>query len=296
MKLRPRRAAVRLALCLMVLLPASALKAQNISTTITPLAGLVQDLMAGIAPDAPTLLPLVPANTEPHNFSLKPSQLAGLRRAELVVAVGQDMEPWLARAEGGLPAGRVIQLGELPEVAALLLAARGFDGQAKAGIDPHMWLDPEIMSLWAQAIAPRLAELSPESAPLVAQNLAGLLAGLERVSATLRQRGDEANLRGVRFVSTHDAYQYMERRMGLDFAGTLADIGGNRAGARSLSAISRLEGPVCLLVDPNESEIPNILPQATRVVIDPLGAQYLLDTEFTLRFYQGMTEAIEACL
>ncbi len=248
--------------------------------------------MAGVGKPAV----LVPPNTEPHSFQLRPSQMAALARADLVFAVGVDMEPWLARVVRGLPDGRVIRLGELPSVAPLALNARGFDGSARPEGDPHLWLDPEITALWARRITAELVRVAPENTALFQANLAGVLGRLQAISADFAAFGAQLRAANIRLVTSHDAYQYLERRLGLPYSGSLSDITGNRAGARSLSRISRLTGAVCLIIDPNEPRPATLLPDAARVEIDPLGAKYSGQPEFTFRFYRGIMAALETCL
>ena len=119
-----------------------ALAAPKVAATIAPLAGLVADVMQGI--DTPTAL--MPPNTEPHSFSLRPSQITALRSADIVFAVGLDMEPWLARVEGG---GAIEYLAETTSEP---LPARNFDLSARPESDPHLWLDPGEMIPWELAI------------------------------------------------------------------------------------------------------------------------------------------------
>src|SRR5262245_22471713 len=65
----------------------------RIVTTSTDLKALVEE----VGGDRVRVTSLAPPIHEPHQVDVKPSQLAELRSAALLVRVGLDHEPWLAR-------------------------------------------------------------------------------------------------------------------------------------------------------------------------------------------------------
>jgi len=70
-------------------------------TTSTDLKALVE----AVGGDRVTVESLAPAVHEPHAVDVKPGQLAKLKTAALLVRIGLDHEPWLARVRraGGDP-------------------------------------------------------------------------------------------------------------------------------------------------------------------------------------------------
>lgn len=75
---------------------------------LPPVHALVAQVMGDTG--SPTLL--LDRGADPHNFALRPSRAASLQEADLVVWVGPEMTPWLARALEGLGgrAGRLALL------------------------------------------------------------------------------------------------------------------------------------------------------------------------------------------
>ncbi len=276
---------MRLLLALL-LLAQPALAAPKVATTIPPLAGLVAEVMQGIS--APTAL--MPANAEPHSFSLRPSQISALREAELVFAVGLGLEPWLDRVEGGFT---TFKLGETTSEP---LPARNFDLSARPAPDPHLWLDPGEMIAWELEITQSLIERDPANTTTYRANEFALLKTLVAAKERLAEIGADMRAERVRLVVTHDAFQYLERRLGVASVGMLADYTEARAGARSLSAIYALDGPVCILESPELQAPSDLLLEARRVRIDPMGAAFAGAPDFTARYYDAITTAIESCL
>jgi len=276
----------------LALLAATPAPAQTVTATIPLLAGIIGDITRGVSATES----LLPANSEAHQFSLNPSQIKSISEAPVIFAVGNNMEPWLLRVEPHLAPGAVVKLGELDSVAALTLKARSFSGAASGDFDPHQWMDPDIIDIWAQEIAARLLAVSPESAADIEANLASLRADITGINTQLQTLAAQFENREISIVVSHDAYQYLERNLGLDQAGMLSDINDNAAGARSLSELSRLEGNICFVIDPNETLPKGILSQATRASIDPLGIAYLGQENYTRSFFGGVIAALETCL
>src|SRR5206468_2409182 len=125
---------------------------------------------------------LVPLSRhEPHSVDVKPGQLARLKSAALLVRVGLDHEPWLARVRATVNDPRFA-----PGGAADLDVSRGIDllqtetprvkserGPHVHGFgNPHYWLDPANARPMTQTILDGLARLSPDA-------LAALTAGMK---------------------------------------------------------------------------------------------------------------------
>ncbi len=263
-----------------------ALAAPKVAATIPPLAGLVAEIMQGI--DTPTAL--MQANAEPHGFSLRPSQISALREADIVFAVGLELEPWLDRVEGDFT------IVKLAETASEPLMARNFDLSARIEPDPHLWLDPGEMILWELAITQTLIQQDPANTAAYRANEFALLKTLVAAKERLAEIGARMNAAGIRLVVSHDAFQYLERRLGVPLAGMLLDFTETRAGARTLSKITKLSGPICVIETAEFGAPPNLLQDAPRVVFDPMGSAYSGTAGFPERYYQGMADTLEGCL
>ncbi len=263
-----------------------ALTAPKVAATIPPLAGLVAEVMQGIA--TPTAL--VPANAEPHNFSLRPSQIAALREADIVFATGLELEPWLARVEGNFT---VIPLAEKVSEP---LPARHFDLSPREALDPHLWLDPGEMIAWELEITQTLIGQDITNTAAYRANEFSLLTTLVGAKERLTEIGAQMQAAGIRLVVTHDAFQYLAQRLGVPEAGMLADYTEAPAGARSLSRLYALEGAICILQSPERPAPHDLLPDAPRATIDPMGAAYAGEADFPARYYGAMLLALEGCL
>lgn len=255
--------------------------------TISPVYGIVSDVMRG----AGTADLILPASEDPHHFSLRPSQLRQIGGAQILFAVGNGMEPWLERVASVVPADAlVVLLSEIPEVSPLALPLRN-----GTGIDPHMWLNPEIVGIWAQDIAENLAEIDPDNAAIYWQNAE--IIGQQAREAQEMLATNAMRLANVNLITTHDAFQYLEHALGLETAGALSDIDGVKAGARSLSGLAGIIGPVCLIDDvahPNENA-QTLFPDATLIRIDTLGTAFAGQPGFVEQYFTHLNQALAGC-
>jgi ABC-type Zn uptake system ZnuABC Zn-binding protein ZnuA len=228
-------------------------------TSSTDLASLVEE----VAGDAARIASLAPPSHDPHAVELKPSHLARLREADLLVRVGLDYEPWLTRALGALGDTRLrpgsprdLDLSRSVELLQTETPRLGADRRAHVhGFgNPHYWLDPENARPMTAAIVDALGKLAPaERARFESQRarfLARLDAGLARWTRAL------APYRGTRVVSMHDTWQYFARRFGLTVVAAVEPTPGVPPSAAEVGALierMRESGVRVLLAEPYTS-------------------------------------------
>ncbi|MFN0116210.1 MAG: zinc ABC transporter substrate-binding protein [Paracoccaceae bacterium] len=226
------RIAMMAALLCLSALPARA-EVPRVVTDTPVVHALVAQVMEGMG--EPVLL--LDRGADPHNFQLRPSQAAALSDAELVVWVGPDLTPWLARALAGGADAKETALLDLP-------GTRLLDAVPGGPRDPHAWLDPRNAATWTDAIAEALAAADPAGAARYRANAAEARAGLVALDANLARR--LAPARGRAFAVHHDAYRYFAARYGLTVTGSLASGDAHDPGAAHLSDLeTALAGAVC---------------------------------------------------
>ena len=235
----------------------------------------VHSLTAQVMGDLGTPGVLLEQGSDPHHFQLKPSQARALSQADLVVWIGPEMTPWLARAiEGVGLSGEVLELFGLDATHRQDFGGTPADheehgeeedheehadeadhdepgqdahGHVQAGLDPHAWLTPENGQAWLTAIAGELSRLDPGNAATYAANAQAAKAALEETEANIRTL--LAPVGDAPIVVFHDAYGYFASHFGVNVAGTIALGDAAAPGARRLAEIrEKLEhaGAVCV--------------------------------------------------
>lgn len=159
----------RLSALLVVVLAASPAEAAlRIVATTSSMAMLVRT----VGGNGVEVSVLAPPDREAHVLLARPSMMLAVRRADLVVAVGADLEVgWLPAVLQGASNPRVLpgQIGYFEGAAQLVLLEKGLTADRAAGDvhpagNPHYYMDPERMAALARILADRLASLDASGA------------------------------------------------------------------------------------------------------------------------------------
>ena len=99
----------------------------------------------------------------------------------------------------------------------------------------HIWLDPENAKAMVTAVAEALTEADPDNSGIYLANSRIMERRLDQLSAEMS--ADLESVKDKPFVVFHDAYQYMERRFGLNTVGSITVSPERQPGAARLSEI-----------------------------------------------------------
>jgi zinc transport system substrate-binding protein len=167
-----------------------------------------------VAGDHATVTSLTEPGAEPHDVELKPSQVASLTGASLVV-YEKTFQP--AVDEAVLQSGNPNIIDTATVVRLKPLAAGDDLDHGHDALDPHVWLDPQNMITITDAVRDKLATLDPRHAGDYTDRstaLKGELSELDRSFAS----GLKSCVRQD-FITTHAAFGYLARRYHLNQIG-----------------------------------------------------------------------------
>ena len=167
------------------------------------------------------------AQQDVHHIQARPSLIAGLRRAGLLVCTGAGLEEgWLPVLQRRANNPRVqVGAGGYLEVAnhvPLLDRPTRLDraeGDIHPQGNPHVQLDPRNILHIAGVVTERLVTIDPVNAEDYRQRLENFSHRWEQ--AIVRWEDQAGPLRGMRVVVHHNAWVYLEHWLGLEVVGTL---------------------------------------------------------------------------
>jgi ABC-type Zn uptake system ZnuABC Zn-binding protein ZnuA len=192
----------------------------RIVTTTSDLASLA----GAVAGDLAQIDSMIPPATDPEAFEPRPSDLAKLKGAAVMVRIGLGYDHWLdklltahgdARINRGGAGYIDASLGiPLIEVKGRSLDAANKNGHAHGLANPHYWLDPMAAEVITGGIAEGLIRIAPQSSTTIIANRDRFLARLKtRLADWERQLGDH---RAARLVAYHNTWPYFARRFRVD--------------------------------------------------------------------------------
>lgn len=158
---------------------------------------------------------------DPHQIQARPSLIARVRNADLVVCTGAELEiGWLpvllqqsgnARVQSGQPGNfAAADYVRKLDVPAVLDRAQG---DVHAAGNPHIQTDPRNIALVAKALSTRLQQIDPSHAVDYAQREASFSQRWQQAMA--RWNTQAAPLRGTLVASQHKAFVYLYDWLGL---------------------------------------------------------------------------------
>jgi len=225
--------------------PLSAAAAQaglRVVTSSTDLKALVEEV-GGSRVQVESLAPPV---HDPHSVEMKPSQMARLKAAALLVRIGLDHEPWLTRLLASLHDPRFVRgspnyLETSKGIPLLQIDTPRIGGERGVHVhgfgNTHYWLDPENARPMTAAILEALAHLAPEDLSAFEANRTRFLVRLDE--GLLRWSRTVAPFRGTRVVVVHESWPYFARRFGLQIVAALEPTPGVPPSPAYLSTLTR---------------------------------------------------------
>ncbi len=162
------------------------------------------------------------ARQDPHHIEARPSLIAMLRRADLAICTGAELEAgWLPALQqrAGNPRVQEGAAGMLFAADHLrLIAPSGAElaqgGHVHAAGNPHPQLDPRLIAQMAAVIAARLEQVDPAGREGYRARLAAFQADWEARIAQWQRRA--APLKGMRVVVQHGTFAYLWRWLGVE--------------------------------------------------------------------------------
>jgi zinc/manganese transport system substrate-binding protein len=158
---------------------------------------------------------------DPHQIQAKPSLIARMRNADLVVCTGAELEVgWLpqllqqsgnAKVQPGQPgnfaAADFVRKLEIPT------QLDRSQGDVHAAGNPHIQTDPRNIALVAKALSARLQQIDAAHAPQYAKREADFAQRWQQAMG--RWAAQAAPLKGAAVVSQHKAFPYLYDWLGL---------------------------------------------------------------------------------
>ena len=258
----------------------------RVVTDIAPVHSLVSWVMDGIGkPDL-----IVPNETSPHDYRLRPADAEALESAGLVFWMGEGLTPWMERALDSLSGeATIIELLALDETATLpfregaLFDAHdhsehddhddhddhdhdkehddhddhddhGHDdhaGHDHGEFDPHAWLSTDNAKTWLNVIAAKLSSVDPANAGGYFANASEAIAELDALDKEVDEMLD--TVRGGKFIVFHDAYQYFETVYDFPASGAISLGDASDPGAARIAEIAKrieCDNIQCVLSEP----------------------------------------------
>jgi zinc/manganese transport system substrate-binding protein len=220
--------------------------------------GYIADIVQRIGKDRVEVVTLARGDYNPHIIIPKPSYIAKLRRADLLVINGGQLEiGWLPQIirqanngavqpgeRGFLDLSMHVHLIDVPTSVSREL------GDVHPEGNPHFFMDPDNIPVIAKAITERLSELDPDNQTFYEANNKELYALWQQKMKEWEEKLKP--LKGEKIVEYHKIFDYFLDRFGFTIAGTIEPLPGIPPTTKHIAEVEQLikrEGVKYILQD-----------------------------------------------
>ncbi len=249
----------------------------RVVTTIPPLAGLIRPLL----PAGGTVEALIPPNKSEHGYELTANDIAALARADVVVYVGLGLDPQVESFLKGHPnpIRRDVCLATVARIAPAdddhdAADHHDDDGHHHGGVDPHLWLDPDLCIAFVPALQRAIDGVPGPGASSARAD--ALVAQIKAFDA--ESRAKLSPLAGASIVTHHSAWGRFAAHYGLKVAAVIKPVeSGEETPDAAQAAVKAIrdQGAKAIFIEPQFSPVvaQNIADKAGVKVghLDPLG-------------------------
>jgi len=193
------------------------------------------DITQNVAGDRLKVKSLLPVGIDPHAYQAAPADVMTIAESDLLILNGFEyehfIEPLLENAGGGhliIEASDGLKARQTDEHAE---ETESDQGHAHEAVDPHMWMDPNLVITYAANIRDGLIQLDPAGADVYKANADAYVAQLVELDSWIVVQVDQIPPERRLLVTSHEALGYFAERYGFEIVDTILPSFSSEAGA-----------------------------------------------------------------
>ena len=155
-------------------------------------------------------------NQDPHYIEVLPSHMLKVKRADIYLKVGMELDLWADKIIGGSRNRDLVIVDCSENIKALEIPTGQIDasmGDIHRFGNPHYWLDPLNGPVIAESIVRALSLKDPENTAKYEDNLRTFIEAIRKYQESWSVK--YADLKGVELIYYHNTWAYFNHRFGL---------------------------------------------------------------------------------
>src|SRR5215208_6661883 len=180
------------------------------ATVILTSTTILADLTRSIAGDQMQVESLLPVGADPHSYQATPQDIAKISESKLIIVNGAKYEQFLTPLLENAGGERTV-----------VEASAGIRPRTDAehGLDPHMWLDPNLVITYAENIRDALIDMDPTNETIYKSAADAYIAQLKDLDAWIVEQVDQIPAEKKLLITNHEAFGYFAERYGFTILG-----------------------------------------------------------------------------
>ncbi len=231
------------------------------------------DITRNVAGDRLVINSLLPMDMDPHSYQPSPQDMAKIEKSRLIIINGAGYEQFLTTLLAGAEKNVI-------EASAGLSPSE----DAEHGVDPHMWLDPNLVVAYVENIRKALTEYDPAGATVYQSNADAYAAQLQELDDWIKLEVEKIPSDKRMLVTNHEAFGYFAERYGFDVVGSVVPSFSSNAApsaqqmAGLIDEIKKLNAPAIFLDTADNNILAQQIADETGIkVIDDLHLESLTE-------------------
>jgi|AutmiccommuBRH23_1029490.scaffolds.fasta_scaffold00536_38 ABC-type Zn uptake system ZnuABC Zn-binding protein ZnuA len=202
-------------------------KNQDQSTLkVLAVESFLADIVQNVAGDRLEVETLMPKGLDPHSFEPTPRDIARISDSDILFINGAGFETWfddiienlpenlvVVEASAGLES-RIVEEEEHEEEDEL-------EEEHDHEIDPHFWLDPNLVITYVENIRDGLIAIDPEGKDIYSSNTEEYIQQLRDLDVYIQEKIAVIPTEQRLIVTNHESFGYFADRYGFEIVGTI---------------------------------------------------------------------------
>ena len=245
----------------------------KVLTSTTFLADIAQNV-AGERVQVDALLPI---GMDPHAYQAAPADVAKIAESNLLILNGLEYEHFIESLLENAGGERLI-------IEATADLSPREDSGSEHSVDPHMWLDPNLVITYVKNIRDGLIQIDAEGAETYKTNADAYIAHLKELDAWIVEQVNTIPAERRLLVTNHEALGYFAERYGFEVVGAVISSMSTDAGTSAKEMSTLIEqiksagAPAIFLGEVENSDLATqIAAETDAKVVDDLYLESLTD-------------------
>ena len=241
-------------------------KSKDNTLRVLASTSVLADITQIIAGDRAQVESLLPIGADPHSYQAAPADVAKISESDLLVLNGLEYEQFI---ETLLQNAR----GEKMILEATAGLSPRKDAGNEHGVDPHMWLDPNLVITYVENIRDGLIQIDPDGAEIYKANADTYIAQLKDLDGWIVEQVNTIPSERRLLVTNHEAVGYFAERYGFEVAGSVIPSFSSNAApsaqemASLIDEIKKLNAPAIFLDTADNNTLAEQIADETGVII-----------------------------
>lgn len=172
------------------------------------------DIAQNVAGERVQVQSLLPIGIDPHSYQATPADVAKIVKSNVLIINGLGYEQFLQTLLANAGGERMVV-----EASAGLSPRK--DAKLEQGVDPHMWLDPNLVVTYVENIRDGLIKADPDGADVYRANAEKYIAQLKELDGWITEQVNTIPANRRLLVTNHEALGYFADRYGFTVLGTV---------------------------------------------------------------------------